>query len=125
MTTINITATRNNGWWTAISDDIPGFVTQARRLDQIEDYARDIAQLSEKFTDDELETLKYHIEADTYSEAAHQALEANQQAKQAQEKASRLMRKTARGLARQGLIYRDIGFILGVSYQRAQVLATT
>ncbi|AFK16227.1 transcriptional regulator [Corynebacterium pseudotuberculosis] len=125
MTTINITATRNNGWWTATSNDIPGFVTQARRLDQIEDYARDIAQLSEKFTDDELETLEYHIKTDTYSQTAHQALEASQQAKQAQEKASQLMRKTARELAEQDLPYRDIGYLLGISHQRAQVLATS
>lgn len=52
MTIINIT-TRN---------DIPGFITQARRLDQLEEYARSIAQLSEKFTDDKLKTLTFNIE---------------------------------------------------------------
>lgn len=64
-------------------------------------------------------------EGESIADIANQAVQANQKAKQAQEEASQLMRQAAAELSKKGLSYRDIGTLLGVSFQRAQKLATT
>ncbi|KPM08733.1 hypothetical protein QR98_0072570, partial [Sarcoptes scabiei] len=51
MKTVTITTWRDGDWWIATSDDIEGFATQVRRLDQLPEAARDIAELTDDVDD--------------------------------------------------------------------------
>lgn len=51
-----------------------------------------------------------------------EAIEDKQAAKEAQEVSTRTMRQAARGLSTRGLSLRDIGVLLGVSFQHVQKL---
>ena len=62
--------------------------------------------------------------ADEHSSRAAHARELADRARTAQGETSAAMREAARTFAAEGLPYRDIGILLGVSYQRAQQLAT-
>lgn len=118
---------RSEGWWSVQLKEDPGLLTQTRRLDQIADMVRDALELFPELTDDP-ENAIVNIEfreGESIADIANQAVQANQKAKQAQEEASQLMRQAAAELSKKGLSYRDIGTLLGVSFQRAQKHATT
>lgn len=118
---------RSEGWWSVQLKEDPGLLTQTRRLDQIPDMVRDALELFPELTDDpykDIVNIEFR-EGEAIADIANQAVQANQKAKQAQEEASQLMRQAAAELSKKGLSYRDIGTLLGVSFQRAQKLATT
>lgn len=118
---------RSEGWWVIQLKEDPGLLTQTRRLDQIPDMVRDALELFPELTDDpykDIVNIEFR-EGEAIADIANQAVQANQKAKQAQEEASPLMRQAAAELSKKGLSYRDIGTLLGVSFQRAQKLATT
>lgn len=118
---------RGEGWWVIQLKEDPGLLTQTRRLDQIPDMVRDALELFPELTDDpykDIVNIEFR-EGEAIADIANQAVQANQAAKQAQEEASQLMRQAAAELSKKGLSYRDIGTLLGVSFQRAQKLATT
>ncbi|WP_368266840.1 transcriptional regulator [Corynebacterium ulcerans] len=117
---------RGEGWWVIQLKEDPGLLTQTRRLDQIADMVRDALELFPELTDDlykDIVNIEFR-EGESIADIANQAVQANQAAKQAQEEASQLMRQAAAELSKKGLSYRDIGTLLGVSFQRAQKLAT-
>ncbi|ARU45182.1 transcriptional regulator [Corynebacterium silvaticum] len=117
---------RGEGWWVIQLKEDPGLLTQTRRLDQIPDMVRDALGLFPELTDDPenaIVTIEFR-EGEDIADIANQAVQANQKAKQAQKEASQLMRQAAAELSKKGLSYRDIGTLLGVSFQRAQKLAT-
>lgn len=124
MMKVNIHATRDGGWWVATSDDIQGFATQARRLDQIPELARDIAELADDVEDPDDVEFVIHVDP-TYAAIAHEAVSLTGQARELSAQASEAMRTAAIRLRDDGLTVRDIGQLLGVSYQRAQKLAST
>ncbi|HEX9766388.1 MAG TPA: hypothetical protein VGA36_06460 [Nitriliruptorales bacterium] len=45
MRTYEVTATRNDGWWTLTVKDVPGAISQVRRLDQAEAWMREAIAL--------------------------------------------------------------------------------
>lgn len=57
------------------------------------------------------------------NDRAHSVRQAVSAAREAQEHASRLMHEAVNAFRASGLSYRDIGYLLGVSYQRAQQIA--
>lgn len=117
-------AHRNEGWWSIRVEEDPGIITQTRRLDQIPDMVRDALILFPELTDDP-ENATINVIVEPESTIATEAAQATRDARKAQEKATALMRKAAKELSTQGLPYRDIGTLLGVSFQRAQKLATS
>lgn len=119
---INIHATRDSGWWVATSDDIDGFATQARRLDQIPELARDIAELADDVENPDDVEFVVHVDP-AYASIADEAVSLAGQARELSTQASEAMRAAAVQLRDDGLTVRDIGQLLGVSYQRAQKLA--
>lgn len=119
---VHINTWRDGGWWVATSKDIEGFATQARRLDQIPALAYDIALLADDVDDPDACEFVIHVSQDIEARASH-ARELAEAARLAQDSASKAMREAARAFAQQGLTVRDIGELLGVSYQRAQKLA--
>lgn len=122
MSTYTARATREDGWWTVTVDEVPGLFTQTKRLDQIKAAIRDALVL---FPEIEVEpeaatvTIKPTGE---YGQLSHDVLAAREQAREYSFRATNLARATAIKLYNDGLPYRDIGELLGVSFQRAQSL---
>lgn len=125
MNTFTVTVERSEDWWVAQLNEDPGLITQAKRLDQIPDMVRDALELFPELTDDPARAVVNVIVQSEETELAERAKELNNQAKQAQQEASEAMREASRILSQKGLPYRDIGTLLGVSFQRAQKLATS
>ncbi|MDV8000777.1 transcriptional regulator [Rhodococcus sp. IEGM 1408] len=124
MNTYTARAERGDGWWAVSVDEEPGIITQVRRLDQIPEMVRDALQLFPELCEDPGHAEVTVVVADEHASRAARARELADTARAAQEEASEAMREVARSFATEGLPYRDIGTLLGVSYQRAQQLAT-
>lgn len=127
MNTFTALTERGEGWWVVQLKEDPGLLTQTRRLEQIPDMVRDALELFPELTDDP-ENATINIEfrdEENPLTIAGPAVQASQHAKQAQEEASQLMRQAAMKLSKNGMSYRDVGFLLGISFQRAQALATS
>ncbi|WP_394284631.1 type II toxin-antitoxin system HicB family antitoxin, partial [Corynebacterium sp.] len=117
-------ANRDEHWWTVTVDEVPGLFTQARRLDQLEDMVRDALTLfPEVESDPEHATVDVIVDA-TIAAQAEDARRLRSQAEKSQAAATAAMTQTAKALSAQGLPYRDIGRLLGVSFQQAQKLAS-
>ena len=117
---VTANATRSEGWWAVEVPEIDGLFTQVRRLDQIVDMVRDAAELLEGIDPDALDV---EIFANVpHRDMADRAREPTEHARRTQEEASRAMRCAAQSLSGDGLSVRDIGNVLGVSFQRAQKL---
>lgn len=116
-------ATRDGGWWTVTVDEVPGLFTQTRRLDQIPGMVRDALTLFPDITEDAKGAEVTVVPEGPAAEAAHEAAELRERAREAQSQATASMQAAARELSAGGLTFRDIGSLLGVSYQQAQKLA--
>ena len=116
-------ATRDEGWWTVTVDEVPGLFTQTRRLDQIPGMVRDALTLFQDITEDAKGAEVTVVPEGPAAEAAHEAAELRERAREAQSQATASMQAAARELSAGGLTFRDIGSLLGVSYQQAQKLA--
>jgi predicted RNase H-like HicB family nuclease len=117
-----VTATREGGWWELDVKELDGVFTQARRLDQAEAMARDVIATmldvpEDSFDVDVMPTLMGPLAGELA-----EALRARGEAAEAQETARRATDQAARRLQEEGLPVRDIGRLLGVSYQRAAKL---
>lgn len=124
MKTVTITTWRDGDWWVATSDDIDGFATQVRRLDQLPDAARDIAELADDVDDVDQCTFVINVDED-FDRPAARARELVAVSDAARQDATRALREAAHTFARQGLTVRDIGTLLDVSYQHAQKLTSS
>ncbi|MEZ5211863.1 transcriptional regulator [Gordonia sp. (in: high G+C Gram-positive bacteria)] len=125
MSTYTARATRTEGWWAVTVDEVDGLFTQAKRLDKIPDLVRDaLALFPELESAPATAEVLVRVGGDEESTASH-ARELNSRAKEAQARATAAMSEAAHSLAAAGLPYRDIGQLLGVSFQRAQKLATS
>lgn len=124
MSVYTAIATRSDGWWAVEVPAVDGLLTQTRRLDQIPDMVRDALAFFPEIEDEPAAAeIVVKVDGAEQSLAAH-ARGLNDQAKAAQKAASAAMTAAAADLAGRGLPYRDIGHLLGVSFQRAQKLAT-
>ncbi|MCI0155804.1 hypothetical protein KNO15_03745 [Leifsonia shinshuensis] len=123
MSTYTVTAERTAKWWVLQAVEAPGAISQVARLDQADQIKEAIS-----FVTGEAE---YDIEIDLQPilpaaavRAQHDAALQRELAAQANRDAAYYSRVAAHELAAAGLTMRDIGTVLGVSYQRAQQLAT-
>ncbi len=119
--TYDVTTWREEGWWVI---DIPtlNLASQARRLDQVEVMARDAVATWLDISPDSV-AVKISPKFDEELTKRLVALRAERErAEQAQARATAEARQLAMSLHNEGLKVRDIGHMLGVSYQRAQQL---
>ena len=112
------------GWWAVRIPELPGVLTQARRLDQVEEFAREAIDLA--ISVGHAAKGKYSVQVYAHVPgldddlAGVRAVRAD--AERVQAEAAERTRVIARRLADRGLTVRDIGEALGVSYQRAAQL---
>jgi hypothetical protein len=113
---------RTGRWWLLDVPEVPAAHSQARRLDQAEDVARDLIAL---MTDTDPQTFDVDIHVQIPEQVRvdlQRAEELRRQAASSQHEAALLARGAARRLHDDGLPLRDIGKLLQVSHQRAHQL---
>ncbi|MPZ26153.1 MAG: transcriptional regulator [Micromonosporaceae bacterium] len=111
------------GWWVVTVPDIRGAITQSRRLDQV---AGDVAEVIELMTGETPGSYEIDLQWSVPVPAgakAHEARDLRAEAEAADERAAAATGEAVRALFAEGFTYRDIGAMIGVSYQRAQQLA--
>lgn len=120
-TTYDVTTWREEGWWVI---DIPvlDLATQARRLDQVESIARDAVATWLDVSPNSFDVLISPQFGEELTKRLAALRAERERAEQAQGRATAEARQLAMSLHAEGLKVRDIGHMLGVSYQRAQQL---
>jgi hypothetical protein len=118
---------RDGRWWMIHVPEIDG-LTQARRVDEVEDMARSLIAIS---TDTPLSDVSIHVVSVTVAgigdiaETAHRVEHLRRQAEELETKAADAAKQYARDLTREGVPVRDAASLLGVSPQRISQLAKT
>ncbi|AKK01966.1 hypothetical protein [Corynebacterium epidermidicanis] len=125
MDTFTATVERGETWWIAQLNEDPGLIIQARRLDQIQDEIREALTLFPELTDSP-ETATIHL--DIIGNAEQQAQETRKQLadiRKREDQELARMATQAQQLASSGYNYRDIAYLLGITYGRVgQILKT-
>lgn len=118
MHTFTAHVERDNNWWIAQLEEDPGVMTQTRRLDQVGDAIRDALVLFPELTDTP-ETAEIHLivagETEKQAQSTHAEL---QRLREAENEQLQKMAKLAHQLANSGYNYRDIAYLLGITYGR-------
>lgn len=116
------TARRSGRWWVVQCDQHPGAISQVARLDQAADVHREAIAFVADAPEAEIEV---EVRPEIDPQVSEELAEAHRLAEQASEIDSRartLRSDAARRLAQDGLSVRDVGSVMGVSYQRAHQL---
>jgi DNA-directed RNA polymerase specialized sigma subunit len=123
MKTYRVIAERHDKWWLLEVPEIPGTFSQVRRLDQVDEWIRDAISLMLEIPEDSFNIdLDVRLPKDELAEL--RAVKAAQKAvTQAQEESSTRTKSLVAKLKDEGLTVRDIGTMLGVSYQRVSQLS--
>lgn len=106
------------GWWVITIPEVPGAFSQSRRLDQVEENAREVIELMTDKAPDEI-TVEWSVPGAIGEEAAHVA-DLRERAEDAVDAAHVATQRAVPKLHAAGLSYRDIGWVAGISHQRAQ-----
>lgn len=125
MSTHKVTVTREGKWWMVAIPEFDG-LTQARRLGEVEEMARDWIALH---LDVPVEEVAVDVRVDTVQgievAATLEGIEATRREAARNERVARESTiALAKQLAQAEVPVRDIGSILGVSFQRAHQLVT-
>lgn len=121
--TYKATVTREDRWWMVHVPEIGG-LTQARRLSEAKAMARSLVAVTLDIPAD-----SFDVDIEVEKVGTVKVAERTARLRTARETATRLEHEVqaaaeslARDLANEGLPLRDIGDILGISYQRAHQL---
>lgn len=99
-------------------------VTQARRLSQVEEMARDLVTIMVRVPADHVHVdIKIELSADVGAEV-EEAKRLRTEAARLQETATQASRAAAAHLREAGLSINDVGTLLGISHQRVHQLLT-
>jgi len=122
--TYTVTAERSGNWWAFSVPEIHGAHGQARRLEQVRDEARDVISM---MLDAEPDSFEVSLSVELDPRLEH-VLDEAKAARQEFDISQRVVQEKLRFAAEQikevgGLSVRDIGSLLGVSFQRiSQIL---
>lgn len=118
-------ARRSGRWWAIDVPEVPGAFSQARRLDQVDAMAREAIALVLDLSPDEIDVVVQPQIPDASIEALLRDVRYH---RNVAEEASRLAAsgsiEAARRLTEHGYGVRDVGSLLGVSFQRAAQLTS-
>ena len=123
--TIEIHVVRSGRWWAISVPSQPSVFSQCRRLEQVDDYAREAIALGRGCTPDEVGELDVSVAApDDVASLITHADQATAAARTASAEAMQARRQAAFALSERGYPTRDIGALLGISHQRVSQLLT-
>ncbi len=114
MNRYTVTCRRVDNWWAIRVPELKGVHTQARRLDQVEDMARDAIAL---MLDVSPSTIHVDVVPELPQEVA-KARRARDELREAEDAANAATEKAARWLVEHGYTVRDAGKLLELSPQR-------
>ncbi len=122
-TTYTATAAREGRWWTVTVPAVDG-VTQARRLGDVEDMARELVAvtLDVPVEDVAVEVAVSAVDGVDVGAALEAIRDERARAAALERDASARAQQLARDLVAKAVPLRDVGTILGVSHQRAHQL---
>jgi hypothetical protein len=113
---------RVGGWWEVTVPELGGRVTQAKRLDQVDEMVRSLVSLIVDIPVDSFDVAVKPVLPASANEEVRQARELRSEADRLAEAASTATRRAARHLAGMGLTVRDIGATLRLTPQRVSQL---
>lgn len=134
MHTYKVHVTRDDRWWMIDVPELEGHVgadgavnlsttTQARRLTDVTSEAQDfICTVTDSAPSEVTVEITIRVDDIDVTAAAKKVAYDRQQAEQLAAAAQEEVRRLARDLAARGITVRDVGELLGVSFQRAQQL---
>lgn len=112
-------ATRSGGWWAVEVPEVPGLLTQAKRLDQIPEMVADAAQFFD------LDDVEVEVRADIPEDIAalvQLAKSRRAELREVEAEAATASREAVARLRFHGLPVRDVATLLEVSPQRVSQL---
>ncbi len=120
----SVEVTRSGGWWAIRVPDLPGVFSQCRRLDQVDEHAREAIALMLDADSSEVGTIDVTVVSPPeIAELVETVERAEHTARNAVEAAARARKEAAQTLLHQGYPMRDIGRLIGISHQRvSQIL---
>ncbi|HUZ10735.1 MAG TPA: hypothetical protein VMU76_11285 [Acidimicrobiales bacterium] len=116
-------ATRSGKWWAITVDGLRGAHSQAKRLDQVENNAREVISL---LTDSDPDSFTVEVVQEMPAEWSKIIAEFMALSNQATEMAMRVtqaQRFTVGRLVQEGLTVRDVGELMHLSHQRVAQIA--
>jgi hypothetical protein len=134
MHTYRVNVSRDDRWWMITVPELYGYVdaagavnvgdtTQARRLADVQTEARDfICTVTDSAPSEVGLAITVTVDGMDVTARAEQVISARELADRYAAAAGLQARKLARELASHGVAVRDVGDVLGVSFQRAQQL---
>lgn len=134
MHTYRVNVTRDNRWWMITVPELDGYVgadgainvgdtTQARRLSDVPTEARDFICTVTDCAPSEVDMeITITVDGIDVTQRARKVADDREVADRHAAAAAAQARQLARDLAARGVAVRDVGDVLGVSFQRAQQL---
>ncbi len=117
---------RSGAWWAITVPALDGVFSQTKRLDQVEDSAREAISLMLNVDEGEIGALDVVV---TPPAGVADLLDALQESTVAADEAARVAAATRREVAEllraEGLPLRDVGVLIGVSHQRVSQLLSS
>lgn len=125
ISTWTVDVVRSGSWWAISVPDLPGTFSQCRRLEQVEERAREAIALALDVDPDSIDTVDVRcVPPEDVAGLVDDVHRAEAAAREATERVVRQRQEVARSLADRGYPLRDIGWLLGISHQRvSQILA--
>lgn len=114
--------TRDEGWWSIYVPEVDR-TTQARHLREVKEMASDLAHIMTGTPEAEIE-VDVQLPEDLAA-AVRELHQAQQAAEEARARAAQAQVTAARALQQRGATLRDIGEVLGVSFQRVHQLVNS
>ena len=121
MTTYTVTAERSGRWWALQCTEVPGALSQVARLDQADQIKEAIAFIA-GVPEDSVDIDLVVKLPDAARQHLDQARALREQAQAANTRSAEEARAAAKALHSAGFTTRDIGSVMGVSFQRAHQL---
>jgi hypothetical protein len=119
MTKYTARCRRSGRWWAIEIPEVNGGIySQARRLDGVEAIARDAIALTLDVSPDSFAVEVVAVLPDEWETELEEAREARRTAVAAERQAQAALDRVVRRLVDAGLTVRDVGALLGLSYQR-------
>jgi predicted RNase H-like HicB family nuclease len=112
-----------DGWWIVEVPAVEGAMTQAPRLDQVEEMARDVVALLLELPPDSFDVVVRPRLAEPLASQLAETCQLRRQAEESQVKAAAATGPLIERLLGSGFRVREIGELLGITYQRAAQLA--
>ena len=118
MNTFTAHVERDENWWIAQLEEVPEVMTQTRRLDQIADAMRDALILFPELTGAPKEAIVHRNVVGDAEEKAQATRAELQRLRKAENEQLQKMVELAHHLSDSGYNYRDIAYLLDITYGR-------